>query len=138
MTQAIVIDTSSILRIAKDDEDGRAELQASDGKSLVAPESVRWELVNALAQGVFKRKITPAAAWKALHAADSYAILYLDIDRDAALKMAIERRIMSYDAFVLQCAIENDLPLLTSEKDEPGKMPHHAKELGIQLVKVTQ
>lgn len=32
MIETITIDTSSILRIAKDDEDGEAEFKAIDGK----------------------------------------------------------------------------------------------------------
>ena len=53
------------------------------------------------------------------------------------MEIAISRQIMSYDSFVLQCAIENKLPLLTSEKDAVNKMPYHARALGIKLVEVT-
>lgn len=139
MAKAIVIDTSSILAMAKDDENGEAELTACTGKLLYAPESVRWELVNALAQNVYKGKITKAVAQKALAAASEYPIQYVDIDQAAALKLAMDERIMSYDAFVLQCALEFDMPLLTSEKDDrPDKMPVVAKRLGIKLVRVRQ
>lgn len=44
---------------------------------------------------------------------------------------------MSYDTFVLQCALEQELPLVTSEKDVKDRMPYHARELGITLVELT-
>lgn len=137
MTEFIVIDTSSILRIAKDDEDGEAELWAINGKTLIAPESVEWETVNALTQQVYKKHITKIQAEKAL----MFTILrmrinYLPVNRASAMDIAINRRIMSYDAFVLQCAIEQRLPLLTSEKDVKDRMPYHARELGITLVEL--
>lgn len=132
----IVIDTSSILRIAKDDEDGEAELLAIAGKELIAPESVQWETVNALTQQVYKKHITRQQAEKAIWFTLRMGITYVFVNRVNAMSIAIDRRIMSYDAFVLQCAIEQELPLLTSEKDAPGRMPDHARRLGITLVEL--
>jgi len=137
MTEIIVIDTSSILRMAKDDEDGEAELKAITGKALIAPESVQWETVNALTQQVYKKHITQKQAESALWFTLNMDIEYVHVNRANAMNIAIKRRIMSYDAFVLQCAIEQKLPLLTSEKDVLGRMPHHARELGITLVELT-
>lgn len=136
MTTEIVIDTSSILRIAKDDENGEAELAAIDGKGLVAPESVRWETVNALTQQVYKKHITRKQAEKALWFTLRMPIRYIMVNQVLAMGIAMDRRIMSYDAFVLQCAVERGLPLLTSEKDVPGRMPDHARQLGITLVEL--
>lgn len=136
MTQIIVIDTSSILRIAKDDEDGEAELKAIDGKGLIAPESVRWETVNALAQQVYKKHITRKQAEEAIWFTLKMPIKYVAINQVNAMIIAMDRRIMSYDAFVLQCALEYKMPLLTSEKDILGRMPDHARQLGITLVEL--
>lgn len=135
--KVIVIDTSSILAICKEDENGDAEIRAIDGCCLVAPESVRWELVNALTQGVYKKKMTQTVAERAYNKVMAMPIAFVDIDKKAAMEIAISRQIMSYDSFVLQCAIENKLPLLTSEKDAVNKMPYHARALGIKLVEVT-
>ena len=136
MENAIIIDTSSILRIAKDDEDCEAEVAAVAGKTLIAPESVRWETANALAQQVFKNHITQRQADMALWFTLRMWIEYVPVNRVNAMLIAMDRRIMSYDAFVLQCAREQKLPLLTSEKDIPGRMPDHARQLGITLVEL--
>lgn len=137
MSDIIVIDTSSILAICKEDEDSLHEESAIAGFALIAPESVQWELVNALCQGVYKKRISKANAEKAYKAYQSMAnnIAFVDIDKAKAMEIAISRGVMSYDAFVLQCSIEYGIPLLTSEKDTVNKMPYHAKALGIQLVR---
>lgn len=140
MIDIIVIDTSSILAICKEDEDGEKERQAIDGCQLVTPESVRWELINALCQAVYKKRISKASAENAyktyLHEIQPL-ISFVDINKHDAMEIAISRGVMSYDAFVLQCSVEYDLPLLTSEKDAVNKMPYHAKALGIQLVRLS-
>lgn len=137
MTQAIVIDTSSILAICKEDEDSLHEESAIAGFALIAPESVQWELVNALCQAVYKKRISKAIAEKTYKTYQSMAknISFIDIDKSKAMEIAISKGVMSYDAYVLQCALENNLPLLTSEKDAVNKMPYHARALGIQLVR---
>lgn len=134
MADEMVIDTSSILAMVKEDEDAQRELHACEGKMLFAPESVRWEIVNALRQGVYKRFITPDIAQNAFEAALALPIQYIEVDQRAALRMALSfPKLLAYDAFVLQCARELGASLLTSEKDQAGRMPAYARQLGILL-----
>lgn len=49
---ALVIDASSILAICKADESSKDEEAAIEGMQLIAPFTVRGELINALANAV--------------------------------------------------------------------------------------
>lgn len=136
---ALVIDTSSILAICKTDESSKDEEAAiSGGIALVAPFSVRGELVNALANAIRKGETTHSIAHRALVAAMKMPITYVDINQHAAIDLSVSRDILAYDACVIQCAEQYKLPLLTSEKDTDGfrQMTTVARSLGIQVVRL--
>jgi predicted nucleic acid-binding protein len=50
------------------------------------------------------------------------------------VRLAGKHKIYAYDAYILQCAIEHNLPLLSLDQD----MMAIARQEGVQLMEVTQ
>ena len=62
MPANIVIDTSAILAVLLAEPEKLAVVEATMGRVLCAPASLRWEVGNAAKAGVKRRRLTPERA----------------------------------------------------------------------------
>ncbi len=77
-----------------------------------------------------RKQITHKEALQALKSVYTIPVRLISIDITQALKLAIDFNIYAYDAYFLQCAINQSCPLLTLDKS----MKKVAKELNIQIL----
>ncbi len=77
-----------------------------------------------------RKQITHKEALQALQSVNTIPVRLISIDITQALKLAIDFNIYAYDAYFLQCAINQSCPLLTLDKS----MKKVAKELNIQIL----
>ena len=77
-----------------------------------------------------RKQITQKEALNAQKAINDIPVRLMSIDISQALKLAIDFNIYAYDAYFLQCAINQSCPLLTLDKD----MKKVAKELNIKIL----
>jgi predicted nucleic acid-binding protein len=110
---AIVIDTTVVIACVLNEPHRDALLAATANQDLIAPESLHWEVGNALS-AMFKRHRIPLG--EALEALRLYRRMQLelrDIDLESAVKLSNQLGIYAYDAYMIQCAVESSSPILT-------------------------
>ena len=130
MALNIVVDTSAILAVLLDEPEKNAIVEMTMGTVLSAPASLRWEIGNAAAAGVKRRRLTEERARQLMIDFESVTIRELTIDIKNAVELGLELRIYAYDAYILEAARACGFPLLTLD----GPIQRHARKLGLSLV----
>jgi len=128
----VVIDTSAILAVLLDEPAKEAILEATIGRILCAPTSVRWEVGNAATAGVKRRRLTPLRARQLLMDFELISIRAVTIDLRRAVDLALDIGSYAYDAYILEAARSSAYPLLTLN----GPIEAHAKKMGLRLIEL--
>lgn len=126
----IVSDTNILLAVVFNEPEKDDIVQLTSGNEAIAPEIMPYEVGNALSAMVKRKQITHKEALQALQSVNTIPVRLMSIDITQALKLAIDFNIYAYDAYFLQCAINQSCPLLTLDK----RMIKVAKELNIQIL----
>jgi predicted nucleic acid-binding protein len=132
MSANIVIDTSAILAVLLDEPERQAVVEATMGSVVCAPASLRWEVGNAAAAGVKRRRLTTERARQLVTDFGQVTIRELAIDIGRAVDLGLELGIYAYDAYVLEAARSSGFPLLALD----GPIRRNAKKLGLSLVEL--
>lgn len=126
----IAADTNIFLAVSLNEAEKRRIIAITKDTSIFAPEILPYEIGNALSAMVKRKKLTKAQALDAEKITNLIPVRLLSVDVHESLKIATENNIYAYDAYFLQCAKANSLPLLTLDK----RMRQVAEQLGIQLL----
>ena len=128
----LVVDTSAIIAVIADEPEKPAILARTIDSSPVAPMSVRWEIGNALSS-MFKRgRITMDDARLAIRSYEQMQIRFMDVDLEKSLELSERMDIYAYDAYILVCASDLGLPLLTLD----NRMAVVASQIGVLTLEV--
>ena len=125
----IVSDTNILLAVVFNEPEKANIIQLSAGSEAISPEILPYELGNALSAMIKRKQVTHKEALNAQKQLTNIPVRLLSVDIAQALEIAIEFNIYAYDAYFLQCAIEQASPLLTLDKG----MKKVAKALNIQV-----
>jgi len=109
----ILIDASVLLAVITDQPQKENLIKVTEGASLVAPFSVHWQIGKVFSDMLRRQRITLEQALRAIAAYQAIPITLIDVELDDALRLAALLDADIDDATVIQCAIEQDLPLLT-------------------------
>jgi predicted nucleic acid-binding protein len=126
----IVADTNIFLAVVLDKPEKDRIIQLTAETDPLAPETLPYEIGNALSAMIKRKQITQVEALSAQKAASFIPVRLIEIDVSSALKLAIECTIYAYDAYFLQCAKSLSLPLLTLDK----RMKQTATRLNIEVL----
>lgn len=129
---AITIDTSALLAVLLGEPSRPGILSATDNSRLASAPSLPWEVGNALAAGVRRRRLTPAQAQDAWSSYQLVPIRLVQIDVARALALATSLRVYAYDAYVLETARSERTALLTLDRG----MTRAARRMELRLVEV--
>ena len=132
MTRDLVIDTSAVLAVLLEEPEKQAVVNATMGRILNAPASLRWEVGNAAAAGVKRRRLTAARARQLVADFEQVTIQELTIDLLRAVDLALELGLYAYDGYILEAARSSRYPLLTLDQT----IQRNAKKLGLPLVEL--
>ena len=132
MPANVVIDTSAILAVLLAEPEKLAVVEATMGRVLCAPASLRWEVGNAATAGVKRRRLTPERARQLVTDFDLVTIRELALDLSRAVELGLELGIYAYDAYILEGARSSGFPLLALD----GPIRRNAKKLGMTLVEL--
>jgi len=132
MTPGSVIDTSAVLAVLLDEPTRPALVTATDGSSLVGAPSLPSEVGNALVAGFRRRRLSAEAVLAAWASYQKVRVRLAEIDVRKALEIALEARLYAYDAYVLETARAERLPLLTLD----AAVVRAAERLGLKLLEV--
>ena len=129
---ALVADTSAIIAVINDEPERQAIIRYTVGAELVVPPSVHWEVGNAFSAMLKRQRISLSQAKQAIASYHRITFRYIDIGLDQALELSERLNIYAYDAYVLACALNLMLPLLTLDK----RLANAAAALDVQLLEV--
>ena len=128
----LVIDTSVLIAVLVSEPERDRIVELTAGADLIAPGSVHWEIGNALAAMLKRKRITAQQAVAVLRAYDQIPIRFVDLDLPAALEVAAQYGLYAYDAYVIQCAAINHCALISLDKG----LLHAAKRAHVKTVEV--
>jgi len=128
----IVIDTSAVIAVIADEPEKARLIELTKGAIIVAPPSVKWEIGNAFSAMLKRSRLTLEQAVDAIDVYHSISIEIVEINLQDAIRLAGKYNIYAYDAYILQCAIEQELPLISLDKD----LIEIAKRENIQVIEV--
>ena len=100
--------------------------------TVVVPPSVDWEIGNAFSAMLKRGRITLAQALDAIAIYQEIDLEIAEVSLVEAIRLASRFNIYAYDAYIWQCAIENNLPLMWLDRD----MLTIANRAGIQTIEV--
>jgi predicted nucleic acid-binding protein len=128
----IVADASTFLSVALEEPGYHALIEKTLGKLIVSPEVLPYEIANALIAGKKRKRhqLTDKDIHLAYARSQRIPVRLVQIRIDEALKLALRWNIYAYDAYYLQCARENELPLLSLD----GNMLKIAKAMKITVM----
>ena len=126
----IVADASAFLAVVLNEAARDSIIQSTTGRGIVAPEILPYEVGNALVVVRKKGRLTEREMLQAFDSAQQIAVTLLPVTIPRAVRLAMQFGIYAYDAYYLQCCIENRLPLLSLD----ARMCEVATRLRIQIV----
>ncbi|OFW31877.1 MAG: twitching motility protein PilT [Acidobacteria bacterium RIFCSPLOWO2_12_FULL_60_22] len=129
-----VVDTSVLIAVLTSEAERAVLVERTRGVHLVAPASVHWEVGNAFAAMLKRRRITLPEIEQALEAYGKIPLRLMAVDLTTALQLAAEHNLYAYDAYVLACATRQRCPLLTLD----GGLARAARAAGVQLGEISQ
>ena len=132
MMPGLVIDTSAVLAVLLDEPIRPVLITATDGSSLVGAPSLPSEVGNALVAGFRRRRLSARAVLGAWSSYQKVRVRLAEIEIRNALEIAVELGLYAYDAYVLETARAERLPVLTLD----GGLARAADRLGLKLVEV--
>jgi len=105
-------------------------INLTEGHDLVAPEVLPFEIGNALTAMVKRKTLRTDEAVLAWDAIQEIPVDLRRINIVAALKIAMQHNTYAYDAYFLECALNQRSPLLTLDR----QMREIARKIGIQIM----
>jgi predicted nucleic acid-binding protein len=128
----IVVDTSTVIAVIAGEPEKAKLIELTQDATIVAPPSIDWEIGNAFSAMLKRSRITLEQAIEALEIYKEIPLEIMDIDLKAAVRLAGQFNVYAYDAYILQCALEHNLPLISLDQN----MIALAKRVGIQVIEV--
>jgi predicted nucleic acid-binding protein len=126
----IVSDASAFLAVAVNETDREWVVEKTAGCSVIAPEVLPHEVGNALVAMKRKGRLNDREILRAFDISQRIAVRLVPVKIREAMRLAIRFNIYAYDAYYLQCCIENKSSLLTLD----GRMGGIARTLAIEVV----
>lgn len=128
----IVSDTSVILAVIAGEPDRPKLIELTEDVDLLAPQSVHWELGNALAAQIRRGRLNLDQAKHFIGVYEQIPIQFVEVSLGAALEIAEGCGIYAYDAYMIACAQKYRCPLLTLDKG----LIRAAREAGVEALEV--
>lgn len=125
----IVADASIFLAVVLNESDRDWIIQKTTGKGVVSPEILPYEIGNALIAVKRKGRLNDREILRAFDLSQRIAVRLLSVRIHDAMKIALRFNIYAYDAYYLQCCIENKLSLISLD----DRMCDVAENLGIKV-----
>lgn len=128
----ITIDTSVLLAVICGESSRERAIEVTTGHTLVAPNSLHWEVGNALSTMVKRQRISPAHANACIDIYMKVPIRMVDVDLKQAMALVKRFRVYAYDAYMLVCAQQVGSPLLTLD----NALRANAESVGIEVLEI--
>ena len=128
----VVVDTSTIIAVIADEPEKPRLIELTKDAIIVAPPSIKWEIGNAFSAMMKKARINLEQAVEAIEIYQEISLEIVEINLKDAIQLAGKYNIYAYDAYILQCSIEQDIPLISLDKN----LIDIAIKEGVQVIQV--
>lgn len=128
----IVIDTSVVIAVITNEPHRARLLEVTEGRQLLAPLSLHWEIGNAFSAMFKQRRMTIAQAERALALYQRIPIRFVEVSLAETLTLAMRLDVYAYDAYMLVCARQSRCPLVSLDSG----LLTAARRIGLQVVEV--
>lgn len=126
----IVADASAFLAVVLNESDRDWVINKTLGRKIVSPEILPYEIGNALIAVRKKGSLNDREVLKAYDISQRIAVNLVSVKILDAIKIALRFSMYAYDAYFLQCCVENKLPLVSLD----DRMCVAARNLSIKVV----
>lgn len=126
----IVADASAFLAVVLNESERDWIVKKTIEAKLISPEILPYEIGNALIAVKKKGRLNDREVIKAYDISQRIAVKLMTVKIPDALKIAVRFKVYAYDAYYLQCCIENKLPLISLDE----LMCDVARHLNIKVV----
>ncbi len=126
----IVADASAFLAVVLNESDRDWVINKTSGRSIISPEVLPYEIGNALIAVKRKGRLNEREILRAFDLTQRIEVRLISVKIHEAIKIAMQFKIYAYDAYYLQCCIENKLSLISLD----DHMCYIAGKLGIKVV----
>ena len=128
----ITIDTSALIAVIGNETTKPRIVRLTEGSSFCAPASVHWEIGNAFSAMFKRRQTTVELAKKALAIYQAIPVKYFEYPLEQALELSARLGIYAYDAYLVQCAMQTNSPLLTLDR----RLCVAAEKMAVQTLEI--
>lgn len=128
----VVVDASAIIAVITGEAEKQKLIQLTQNAIIVAPPSMDWEIGNAFSAMLKRGRITSEQAIEAIEVYKEIDLEITEIDLMEAIRLSCKHKIYAYDAYIIQCAREYNLPLISLDKN----LINIAKKEGITILEV--
>lgn len=129
----VVIDTSIVLAVLLKEPSRAGIVKRTRGMRVLVAPSITWEVGNALVALVRRGRADHAAIARAWASFEKIPLRFTVCDVAASLRLATERKLYAYDAYVIEAARAAGVALMTL--DERQRVA--AIACGVQILEVT-
>lgn len=126
----VVADASTFLAVVLNESNRDWIINKTAGKGIISPEVLPYEIGNALIAMQRKGRLNDREILRAFVLSQGIAVKLVAVKIYEAIRIAMRFKIYAYDAYYLQCCIENKLPLISLD----DRMRNIAGSLGIKVV----
>jgi predicted nucleic acid-binding protein len=126
----ITIDTSALIAVIANEPKKSRIVQLTINASLLAPLSVHWEIGNAFSAMLKRNRVTPIQAQSCIALYQQIPLKFVDVNLSKTIDLVDQLQIYAYDAYLIQCALQTNTPLLTLD----AGLIQAAKVVGITIL----
>jgi predicted nucleic acid-binding protein len=112
----VVVDASVIIAVIAGEPEREALIALTQEADLIAPHSVHWEIGNAFSAMLKRNRVTLEQVLKAIEIYQTIPIRLFEVELNKALELAAQHSLYAYDAYLLQCALKYQSPLISLDK----------------------
>jgi predicted nucleic acid-binding protein len=127
----IVADASVFLSVILNENDREWAIRATTGRVLASPDVLPYEIGNALVAMKRKGRLLDREVLRAFDVSQRITVRLVPVSIREAMRIAMRFNIYAYDAYYLQCCIENKASLISLD----ARMCDIAGRLGIRVVR---
>lgn len=109
----ITIDTSAIIAVITDEPKKGRIIELTIGANLISLYSVHWEIGNAFSAMLKRNRITLLQAQACISRYQQIPIKFVEVSLHQTTELIEHLKIYAYDAYLIQCALQTQTPLLT-------------------------
>jgi predicted nucleic acid-binding protein len=128
----LVVDTSALLAVLLDEPERAALIALTGGATLIAPGSVPWEVGKGLIAGLRRKRLSARQVRDAWINFERIPLRLLEVAVPKALVLAEQLGLYAYDAYIIEAARAQRIPLLALDE----RLREAAAELGLEVWEV--